>query len=158
MADDPISTLAPGALIGTSAWVPVTQSMISDFGRNTLDPDPMHVDPEWARAHSPFGGTIAFGFQTISLLTHLLYSATQRGPDRAAAAAGYHLNYGFNRLRLITPVPVDSRVRGEFRLKERTQDRKGRWITTMDCAVSVAGAERQALFAEWLTIWVPPAP
>jgi len=153
-----MSALEPGALIGTSAWLEVTQQMISDFGRATLDLDPMHIDPDWARANSPFGGTIAFGFQTISLLTHLLYSATQTSADRAPAEAGYHLNYGFNRLRLISPVPVGSRVQGAFRLKDRTQDDRQRWISTLDCTVMVEGGERPALVAEWLSIWVPPAP
>jgi acyl dehydratase len=152
-----MSVLAPGALIGTSAWLLVPQDMTTDFGRVTLDPDPMHIDPVWARANSPFGGTIAFGFQTISLLTHLLYSATHGSADRAPAVAGYHLNYGFNRLRLITPVPVNIRVQGIFRLKERAVDDKGRSITTLDSTIMVEGRERPALVADWLTIWVPPA-
>ncbi|MFO0511638.1 MAG: MaoC/PaaZ C-terminal domain-containing protein, partial [Gammaproteobacteria bacterium] len=62
----------PGVDLGTSDWIQITQEMVDKFGEATLDDDPMHVDPDWARRHSPFGKTVAFGFLTISLLTHVL--------------------------------------------------------------------------------------
>jgi acyl dehydratase len=150
--------LAVGAKIGPSDWVLVTQEMISGFARYTLDPDPLHMDPKWAEANSPYGVTIAFGFLTVSLLTHLMHSAQgSRARDPAAdpAVHGYYLNYGFNRLRLISPVKVDSRVRGHFIVKNREVDDKGRDIATFDCLIEIEGEQRPALVAEWLAMWIP---
>jgi acyl dehydratase len=151
-------SLVVGATIGTSDWVTVTQEMISGFARHTLDPDPFHIDPKWAEANSPYGATIAFGFLTMSLLTHLMYSAQGEGArDTSAdpAVRGYYLNYGFNRLRLIEPVKVDSRVRGHFAVKNREIDDKGRSIATFDCSIEIEGEQRPALVAEWLAMWIP---
>jgi acyl dehydratase len=154
---DPLGEFQIGEPIGRSDWIKVSQGMIDGFGESTLDPDPMHIDPDWARRNGPFGGTIAFGFLTMSLLTRLLYSAVGTDSDRDPASQGYHLNYGFDRLRLVSPVPVDGRVRGAFVLKDRRRDEKARWVTTVDCTVEVEGAARPALVADWLSIWVPPA-
>lgn len=137
-----------------SDWVQITQDLIDAFSRATLDPDPMHVDPEWA-ASGPFGGTIAFGFQTMSMLTYLLHSAMQNEPHRDLTR-GYYLNYGFDRLRLVSPVPVGSRIRGRFRIADRQTDDKGRTIATFDVTIEREGAERPALAARWLGVWVPP--
>lgn len=153
---DPIADIRPGDQAYVSDWVTVTQEMIDDFGRCTLDPDPMHVDPEWA-ANGPFGGTIAFGFLTISLLTHMMHSAIKTSPGREPASAGYFLNYGFDRLRLVTPVPVGSRVRGVFKLASREPDEKGRLVAAFDALIEIEGEARPALAARWLSIWVPPA-
>ncbi len=140
-----------------SGWVEITQSMIDCFGRNTLDPDPMHIDPEWAAANSPFGGTIAFGFLTIALLSHLMHDAQGRAtalsPD--PARHGYFLNYGFDRLRLVQVVPVGSHVRGHFSHRETRIDEKGRHVATFDCTIEIRGQTRPALVAQWLAIWIP---
>lgn len=87
----------------------------------------MHVDPDWA-ATRPFGQTIAFGFLTMSLLSHLLNQATGIDSSRHNSSAGYYLNYGFDRLRLVTPVPVGSRIRGRFKVADVRQDAKTRTI------------------------------
>jgi acyl dehydratase len=150
-----------GAEVGMSDWVAVTQELINGFARYTLDPDPFHIDPEWAKANSPYGDTIAFGFLTISLLTHLMHSAQgERARDTAADPAihGHYLNYGFNRLRLISPVKVDKRVRGHFTVKNVEVDDKGRNIVTFDCTIDIEGEQRPALIAEWLAVWVPGDP
>lgn len=139
----------------TSEWVSLSQDMIDGFAEATLDDDPMHVDPEWART-GPFGTTIAFGFLTMSLLTHLLHSALSSSPVRDLSD-GYYLNYGFDRMRLVSPVPVDSRVRGVFRMTGQTPDEKGRQMAVWDSRVEVEGAERPALVGRWLTVWVPPS-
>ena len=83
-----LESLQPGDIAGTSKWVTVDQAMINGFGTITLDPDPMHVDPIWARENGPFGGSIAFGFLTVSLLTHLLHDALGSSPDRDPASGG----------------------------------------------------------------------
>ena len=144
----------PGEEVGVSQWVTVDQPMITGFGDVTLDPDPMHIDPEWARQNAPFGGTIAFGFLTMSLLTHLLHSAIGDSNDRDHAELGYFLNYGFDRMRLVSPVPVGSRVRGHFRTLENYTDEKGRQMVKFDCRIEIEGEERPALIGEWLAIWI----
>lgn len=153
--------LTVGTVIGPSDWVPVTQELISGFARYTLDPDPFHMDPKWAEANSPYGVTIAFGFLTVSLLTHLMHNAQgarARDPAADPAIHGYYLNYGFNRLRLVSPVKVDSRVRGHFTVKNREVDNKGRNIATFDCSIEIEGEKRPALIAEWLVLWIPGNP
>jgi acyl dehydratase len=147
---------APGRDLGASDWVTVTQSMIDGFGEATLDHDPMHVDPVWA-ANGPFGHTIAFGFLTMSLLTHLMHKALGTDSSRYDPAQGYYLNYGFDRLRLISPVPVGSRIRGKFRVEDVRADAGERSIVRFAVEVEVEGAERPAMVALWLSVWVPPA-
>jgi acyl dehydratase len=150
------AALQPGADLGASPWVTVTQSMIDGFGSVTLDPDPMHIDPEWARANGPYDGTIAFGFLTISLLTHLLHSTLGTGHDRDAGHSGHYLNYGFDRLRFVAPVRAGRRIRGRFKVLDCRRDERQRLMTTFDCTVEIEGEERPALSAQWLTVWVPP--
>jgi acyl dehydratase len=155
-AQEVLDRLQPGTDIGASPWVTVTQDMIDRFGDVTLDPDPMHVDPEWARRNGPFGGTIAFGFLTVSLLTHMLHAALGTAPHRDSYTGGYYLNYGFDRLRLVAPVRTGKRVRGHFRVAGRELDEQQRLKTTLQCRVEIEGDERPALVADWLTYWVPP--
>ena len=140
---------------GASTWVTISQAMIDQFGALTLDPDPLHIDPDWARQHSPFGGTIAFGFLTISLLTHLAHNAMRSTSTREAGNWVY-VNYGFDRLRLVAPVPSGSRVRGHFSELARELDEKGRWRVTFDCRVEIEGQERPALVGHWLALCLPP--
>jgi len=146
----------PGRDLGASDWVTVTQEMINSFGAATLDHDPMHIDSAWA-AQGPFGDTIAFGFLTMSLLTHLLHQAMGTDSSRYDPSMGYYLNYGFDRLRLIAPVPVNSRVRGTFRVLDVRPDAGSRTIVKFIAEVEVEGQGRPAMAAEWLTVWVPPA-
>jgi acyl dehydratase len=153
---DPFAELKPGSEIGVSNWVLVTQDMIDGFGKVTLDADPMHIDPHWAATKGPFGHTIAFGFFTMSMLTHLLHDAMNTDSAREPAEMGYYLNYGFDRLRLVAPVPVERRVRGRFSLISRDGDEKGRYVSRVHATIEVEGGDRPALVAEWLTMWVPP--
>ncbi|MES2057165.1 MAG: MaoC family dehydratase [Pseudomonadota bacterium] len=146
----------PGSLIGVSDWMTITQAMVDRFAEATFDDDPMHIDPEWARAETPYGGTIAFGFLTMSLLTHMLHTVQPRDRRSHVATAGYYLNYGFNRLRLISPVPTGSAVRGRFELVDRRTDERGRSQMTIGATVEIENGEKPALVAEWLSVWVPP--
>lgn len=146
---------------GVSDWLTVPQDMITAFGVNTLDLDPMHIDPEWAQRHSPFGGTIAFGFLTMSLLTHLLNDAMTRTSEQARETSrihGHYLNYGFDRLRLVSPVPVDAKLRGRFVQEEARVDDRGRQIICFDSRIEIEGVDRPALVAKWLAIWIPGTP
>ena len=158
-AAEPQRTLAlfkPGQHLGPSEWLTVTQEMITGFGDATRDQDPMHMDPAWGAA-GPFGSTIAFGFLTLSLLTHLMHNAMGTSSDRYDPSHGYYLNYGLDRVRLVTPVPVGSNIRGRFTVLEIRADAKERQIVKFAASIELEGNERPALVAEWLTVWVPPA-
>jgi len=146
----------PGQDIGVSAWLTIDQDLISKFGEATLDADPMHVDPKWAQEKGPFGHTVAFGFLTMSLLTNLLHDASKTTWSIEPGHEGYYLNYGFDRMRLISPVPVGSRIRGHFKTIDRTVDEKDRHLVKIWVEIEIEGHDRPALIAEWLTIWVPP--
>jgi acyl dehydratase len=153
---DPIAGVKPGTDLGHSHWITVTQEMIDKFADATLDPDPMHIDPEWARTQGPFGSTVAFGFLTMSLLTNMLHDTVNSPPGGAVSERGYYLNYGFDRLRLISPVPVGARIRGRFSLARREQDGRGRWLAKFHCTIELEGQDKPALVGEWLSLWVPP--
>jgi acyl dehydratase len=150
--------MVTGARFENNRWLTVTQELIDGFGKYTLDPDPFHIDPDWSKAHSPYGGTIAFGFLTMSLLTHLLHIAQgEKARDTTADPSkfGHYLNYGFNRLRLVSPVLVDSRIRGRFALKDVVIEERGRQVVSFDATVEIENEPRPALVAEWLAVWVP---
>lgn len=132
----------------TSAWMEIDQARIDLFARATNDLDPLHIDPDYARTFSPYGSTIAFGFLTMSLLTHLYRSST------AEHSVGYALNYGFDRLRLPSVVPVNARIRGVFQLKSIEDRGNGKVLFRYDVHVEVEGSDRPALVAEWLAMWV----
>src|SRR5579862_9208660 len=93
-AHERIRLMPIGELIGLSEWLTITQKMISEFGAVTQDPDPMHLDLEWAARNGPFGGTIAYGFLTLSLLTTLFNSAVGDPPSRDRHSKGAYVNYG----------------------------------------------------------------
>ncbi len=157
-AAGPLANSTIGEELGVSEWVTITQDMIRAFGAATLDADPMHDDPVWAREHGPFGTTIAYGFQTVGLLTRLMRNALGEGYTMEPSKQGYPLNYGFDRLRLVAPVPVNSRIRGRFTLAGRTIDEKGRVVQRVNAVVEIENQDRPALVAEWLSVWVPAAP
>jgi acyl dehydratase len=147
-----------GSALGPSQWVEVTQELIDGFGKYTIDPDPFHIDPAWAKQNSPYGGTIAFGFFTMSMLTHLLHSAQGFNARDTAAdprTHGHYLNYGFNRLRLVTPVRVGGRIRGTFTVKDIIVDEKSRNVVTFAATIEIEHETRPALVADWLAVWVP---
>jgi acyl dehydratase len=129
-----------------SRWFPITQARVDAFAEATEDRYFIHTDPGRARAGTPWGGTIAHGFLTASLLSAMAYDAV---PSVAEATHG--VNYGFDRLRFVSPVRVGSNVRGRFRLDRCDRSKPGevtlRWAVT----VEIEGGERPALVAEWLT-------
>jgi acyl dehydratase len=92
----------------------------------------------------------------MSILTHLLHDAMHTDSAREPAETGYYLNYGFDRLRLVAPVPVGQQVRGRFALISRDADEKGRFVSRMHAMIEIENSDRPALVAEWLTMWVPP--
>jgi acyl dehydratase len=146
----PLSPAQLSALVGTelgvSAWFPVDQASIDAFADITHDWQGIHVDPEAARA-GPFGGTIAHGFLTLSLLSALAADILPRLEGQRAA-----INYGFDRLRFVAPVPSGARVRGHFTLKQVTARSPDRWQLLTDVTVEIEHQPKPALTAEWLTL------
>jgi acyl dehydratase len=151
---DPILSGHQGDLLGISDWVKIDQAMIDGFGELTRDIDPLHMDTEWATKFGPFGGTTAYGFLTISMLTHLFRSMAEQ--DLRSVDFGLFLNYGFDKMRLVSPVPSGSRIRGRFQHGGIREDDGGRRIIKILCEVEVEGQERPALVCEWLSAWLPP--
>jgi acyl dehydratase len=134
-----------GQEIGVSAWTRIDQSMIDTFAKLTGDQHFIHVDPVRAAA-LPFKGTIAHGFFTLSLLSSMAYQVCP-----TIEGVRYPLNYGFNRLRFVAPVPVGSRVRGRFVLKQAEGIGDNQRQIVYDASVEIEGQPKPALVAEWLT-------
>lgn len=141
-----------GESLGSSDWIVVSQEQIDEFGHATIDPDPMHIDPVWARKNSPFGTTVSFGFLTMSLLTALYHDVLRY--DRSGGDGGHGLNYGFNRMRLVAPVPVGSRVRGNFHLLAIEPRSDSMSLMRLDVSIEIEGQNKPALVGEWLVMWV----
>jgi len=138
-----------------SDWVEVTQGMIDAFADATGDHQFIHVDPERAAA-TPFGGTVAHGFLTLSLMP-LLSAKTPDLPRLADAQMG--VNYGGNRIRFVTPVRSGSRVRGRSRLLSFEEKRPGRYQQVTEFTVEIEGEARPALIAEWIgQVFAQPQP
>jgi acyl dehydratase len=135
---------------GTGEWFEVTQDQIDRFADVTLDHQFIHVDPERAK-DTPFGTTIAHGFLTLSMLTHLMGSVRAAAPDPAKyAGVVMGINYGFNRVRFVSPVKVGSRIRA--RGVTAGAELKGNAVeVTRDVTVEIEREERPALVAAWVT-------
>ena len=131
-----------------SRWLIVDQHRIDAFAKVTEDEQFIHVDPARAGA-TAFGGTVAHGFLTLSLLSTLAYGALPR-----IEGSAHGVNYGFDRVRLVHPVRSGTRVRGHFRLLAVTQRSKREWQPTYDVSVEIEGAHKPALAATWLTMQV----
>jgi acyl dehydratase len=138
-----------GQEVGVSRWIEVTQSVIDGFAEVTQDLQFIHVDPARAAAETPFGGTIAHGFLTLSLLSACAYDAL---PQIAGRAMG--INYGFDKIRFLSPVRSGSRVRARFRLAEVQMRSPTEALMRYGVMVEIEGAERPALAADWLTMAV----
>lgn len=134
-----------GTEMGVSAWITVDQPMVSAFADVTDDHYFLHIDPVRA-AVPPLGGTIAHGFLTLSLLAPMAYQVCPY-----VEGARYPLNYGFNRVRFVAPVPVGSRIRGRFVLRRAEVISPEQRQTLYDATVEIEGSTRPALVAEWLT-------
>ena len=133
-----------GQEVGLSRWFDVTQARIDAFADCTEDHQFIHVNPEAAKA-TPFGGTIAHGFLTLSLASAMSY-------DAVAPLDGVVMgvNYGFDKLRFLAPVAAGSRIRGRFKLLAAENRGDGRWLLKHELTVEIEGGGKPALVAEWL--------
>ncbi|MBA4762416.1 MaoC family dehydratase [Sphingomonas sp.] len=129
-----------------SDWVTVSQEMIDKFADATGDHQFIHVDPAKA-AMTPFGGTIAHGFLTLSLMPLL----SQKTPQPRIEGLKMGVNYGGNKVRFLTPVRSGSRVRGHFKTIELVEKRPGQWQQTVEFTIEIEGQDKPALIAEWIS-------
>jgi acyl dehydratase len=134
---------AVGEQLGTSDWVTVEQKQIDTFAEATGDHQWIHVDAEKAK-DGPFGGTIAHGYLTLSLLP--VFSAQVYKVENVKMG----INYGLNKVRFTSPVPVNSRLRGSFELLEVSEVKDALQVVNK-VTVEIEGNERPACVAEWVT-------
>jgi acyl dehydratase len=133
-----------GKTLEPSPWLKIEQPRIDAFAEITNDHQFIHVDPERA-AQTPFGSTIAHGFLSLSLLSHFGESFML-----AIDGAKMGINYGFEKVRFLTPVNVDSEIRGVGKLLEVTEKSPGQFLTKYEVTVEIKGSDKPALIAEWL--------
>ena len=137
-----------GRELGVSEWLEVDQERVDQFADVTGDHQFIHVDPVRAAA-TPFGGTIAHGFLTLSLLVDLCLGFIPKLKNTAML-----LNYGFDKVRFITPVRVGSRIRARGTLGEVTERKPGQILVRIDVTVEIENEEKPALVAEWLSLHI----
>lgn len=135
-----------GTVTGVSDWVEIGQDRINVFADVTEDHQFIHVDPEAAKA-TPFGGTVAHGFLTLSMLSRLA-----RGCVLPLEGVKMGVNYGFEKVRFVNPVKAGKRIRGHFTLMSAESKVPGQWAFKYGVKVEIEGEEKPALVAEWLTM------
>jgi acyl dehydratase len=137
-----------GSEIGVSRWFEISQARINAFAEITEDMQFIHIDPAAAGA-TPFGGPVAHGFLTLSMLSAMAYDAV---PRVEGVAMG--VNYGFDKVRFVAPVRAGARIRGRFKLMAVTQRSSSEWQMRNAVEVEIEGAPKPALIAEWLSMFV----
>lgn len=131
----------------TSDWMVMDQDRVNAFADITIDHNFIHIDPERTKRETPFGGTIAHGFLSLSMLSHFGAQCLPKFP------AGFvPVNYGFDSVRFASPVPVGSRIRGVFVFRALEERKPGQFLLTFDVKVEIENGSRPALRAEWLSM------
>ena len=138
-----------GRELGVSDWVTVDQERIDAFAACTGDRQWIHVDVERASRESPFGGPIAHGYLTLSLVAAMVM---ELGVIPPGAATG--LNYGLDKVRFIAPVKTGARVRTRASLAAAEPQSGGRMLLKLDCTLEIEGEEKPALVAELLCLLI----
>ena len=141
-----------GRQIALSSWSQVTQDEANEFGALTRDPDPMHVDPEWAAVHSPYGCTVAAGLHMMALLPSLT-----RGGDLVIEGVRLAMNYGFNRIRFVSPLPIGKPFRNRVQLIDVERRADGNTAIVTQNQFELADEARPILIAEWVNLLWPAA-
>ena len=140
-----------GTTEGHGAWFQVTQEQVNAFADATLDHQFIHIDPEAAKA-TPFGGPIAHGFLTLSLLVHLTGSIKQDPATYKGAVMG--VNYGLDKVRFINPVLVGSNIRANSVLSEAVLKDANTVQVKRTITVEIEGIAKPAMIAEWIGLTV----
>ena len=135
-----------GTEVGLSDWIALEQERINSFADVTEDHQFIHINEEAAKM-TPFGGTIAHGFLTLSMLSKF---AEQAGIVLEGVKMG--VNYGFEKVRFLSPVPSGSKVRGRFVLKDAVEKKPGQFLLTYTVSVEIDGTDKPALVADWLAM------
>lgn len=138
-----------GRTLAPSAWITIDQARVNAFADCTDDHQFIHVDPERARRESPFGGPIAHGFLTLSLIAGHQPTDFPRPEDLAVT-----VNYGLDRLRFMSPVPVGARVRLHTRVVDVQEKDPGRMLVKTEKTMEIEGGAKPAYVAEQLTLFV----
>lgn len=133
-----------GHEVGLSNWFEIDQDRINQFADVTEDHQFIHINPDKAKA-SPFGSTIAHGFLTLSLLVPMSIDAVPKILGRKMG-----VNYGFDKVRFISPVKVGKRVRARFTLQSIEPKSTSEFLTKTQVIVEIEGQEKPAIIAEWL--------
>ena len=132
-----------GCEYGLSKWIHIDQAMIDAFAKATGDEQYIHTDPDAAR-ETPYGGTVAHGFLTLSLLSQMIADAV---PRTEAESTG--INYGFDRVRFVAPVKAGADIRGRFTLAKYAEPQPGVIETQWNVTVEIKGEDKPALVAQW---------
>jgi len=135
-----------GTEIGVSDWAVMDQDRINVFADVTEDHQFIHID-EAAAQKTPFGGTIAHGFLTLSML-----SKFSEGSGLVIEGTKMGVNYGFEKVRFLAPVPSGSKIRGRFSLKDVVEKKPGQFLLTYEVSVDIEGQDKPALIADWLAM------
>jgi acyl dehydratase len=136
-----------GTVVGVSDWITVDQTMIDAFAGATNDHQFIHTDPVRAAAETPYGGTIAHGFLTLSLLSAMNYDCLPKIREQTLG-----INYGFDKVRFMSPVKCNKRIRGSFLLAGARFRGAGMLMNTYDLTVEIEDERKPALTASWITI------
>nr|WP_297349558.1 MaoC family dehydratase [uncultured Glaciecola sp.] len=140
-----------GKQSGVSRWFTISQEQIDMFADATHDHQFIHVDVEKAK-ETPFGSTIAHGFLSLSLLSAIAYDASINLENTIMG-----LNYGFDKIRFLHPVKVNSKVRGSMVLVDVSEKRPNEFLLTWNVTIEIESIEKPALTAQWLTMTIVSA-
>ena len=136
-----------GQELGVSDWIEIGQDRVNAFADVTEDHQFIHVNAEMAKQFTPFGGTIAHGFLTLSLLSRMAETGL---PKLDGVKMG--MNYGLNKVRFLSPVPTGSRIRGRFVLASAEEKNPGQLLLSHTITVEIDGGGKPALVADWLSL------
>ena len=136
-----------GCEIGLSDWIMIDQGRINKFAKLTEDEQFIHINPERASKETPFGGTIAHGFLTLSMLVKLAESVLPKIIDVKVT-----INYGFDKIRFIFPVAANSKLRARFILKEVEERSPTQIMTKWDVSVEIKNVDKPAIVATWINL------
>ena len=136
-----------GQKLGPTDWIQITQNKIDEFAYLTQDSQFIHIDPIKAKQHSPFGKTIAHGFLVLSFASKFALDVFPKIKKNEI-----RINYGFNKVRFIHPVEVDSNIRGNFILKNTEKKNELSLINTYEVSIEIQTKKKPAIVSEWIIL------
>ena len=142
-------SLLIGETLGHSPWLLIDQARINAFADITEDPQFIHIDAARAATETPFGGTVAHGFLTLSMASRMMQDTVEPFEGQVM-----NLNAGFDRLRFLSPLRSGSRIRGVFELKEVKQTSSNQLRMVTQLTIEIEGADKPALVADWANVAV----